>query len=314
MKKDNLQELGGNKLGEVKWIKITTQMFEDEKIKIIENMPEADTILIVWIKLLILAGRTNADGYIYLSQHVPYTEEMLATIFNRPITTVRLALETFKQFGMVEQTEARFIKITNWEKHQNVEGLEKIRKQNRLRKQRQREKETTQKLEDSSSRDMSRDVTEQNKNKIKNKNKKEEKETTPPREEAFVRVQKVFDNNIHLITPLEVQIISDWLKDMEADVIIKAIETAVFNNKRYMSYINGILNNWQYRGIKTIKELEAYLRDRQDEKEKKVKSNEQDNRDIGKSGGPSEETKRLEQIAKERGLMENLKDPVDCPY
>jgi len=34
-------------MAEVKWIKLSTQMFKDEKIKLIEQMPEADTILII---------------------------------------------------------------------------------------------------------------------------------------------------------------------------------------------------------------------------------------------------------------------------
>ncbi|MGM1028067.1 MAG: phage replisome organizer N-terminal domain-containing protein [Bacillota bacterium] len=128
-------------MSEVKWIKLSTQMFEDEKIKLIEQMPEADTILIIWVKLLAQAGKTNASGYIYLSKNIPYTDEMLATIFNRPLPIVRMALQTFQRFGMIEIDEHNFINISNWEKHQNIEGMEKIREQNRIRKQRQREKQ-----------------------------------------------------------------------------------------------------------------------------------------------------------------------------
>lgn len=125
---------------EVKWIKLSTHMFEDEKIRIIESMPEADTILIIWIKLLAQAGKTNATGYIYLNENIPYTDEMLATIFNRPIATIRLALKTFQAFGMIEILDDHFINISNWKKHQNIEGLEKIREQTRKRVQEHRDK------------------------------------------------------------------------------------------------------------------------------------------------------------------------------
>ncbi|ALC80423.1 phage replisome organizer N-terminal domain-containing protein [Bacillus gobiensis] len=128
-------------MSEVKWIKLSTHMFEDEKIKLIEQMPESDTLLIIWVKLLTQAGKTNASGYIFLSENIPYTEEMLAAIFNRPIPIVRLALKTFEQFGMIEINENQFISICNWEKHQNIQGMDKIREQNRLRKQRQRDKQ-----------------------------------------------------------------------------------------------------------------------------------------------------------------------------
>lgn len=127
-------------MSEVKWIKLSTQMFEDEKIRLIESMPESDTILIIWVKLLSQAGRSNNNGYIYLSENIPYTDEMLATIFNRPLGTVRMALEVFKTFGMIEVDENQFISITNWEKHQNVQGLDKIREQTRERVAKHRER------------------------------------------------------------------------------------------------------------------------------------------------------------------------------
>ncbi|MCY8002818.1 phage replisome organizer N-terminal domain-containing protein [Bacillus haynesii] len=127
-------------MAEVKWIKLSTQMFEDEKIKLIEQMPEADTILIIWVKLLAQAGKTNASGYIFLSKNIPYTDEMLATIFNRPLSIVRMALQTFQRFGMIEIDEHNFISILNWEKHQNVEGMDRVRKLNADRNKRYRER------------------------------------------------------------------------------------------------------------------------------------------------------------------------------
>src|SRR5699024_7429165 len=120
-------------------------MFEDEKIRLIEQMPDADTILIIWVKLLSQAGKTNASGYIYLSENIPYTDEMLATIFNRPVSTVRLALQTFEQFGMITINDDNFIAISNWEKHQNVDALEKIREQTRKRVARHRKRQKEQK-------------------------------------------------------------------------------------------------------------------------------------------------------------------------
>ncbi len=130
-------------MSEVKWIKLSTKMFEDEKIKLIEQMPESDTILIIWVKLLAQAGKTNASGYIYLNQNIPYTDEMLATIFNRPLPIVRMALNTFQQFGMIEVDENKFISIANWEKHQNVEGMDRVRKlaAERNRQYRERKKQ-----------------------------------------------------------------------------------------------------------------------------------------------------------------------------
>jgi predicted phage replisome organizer len=116
-------------------------MFDDEKIRLIQAVPESDAILVIWIRLLVLAGKTNDDGLIYIQRNMPYTEEMLATLFDKPVNTVRLALQTLASFNMIDLNSDGVIAIANWEKHQNIEGMEKVREQNRLRKQRQREKQ-----------------------------------------------------------------------------------------------------------------------------------------------------------------------------
>lgn len=126
-------------MNEVKWIKITTDIFDDEKIKLIDSMPDRDTLLVIWFKLLAMAGKTNDRGLVYVIKEIPTTDEMLATIFNRPINTVRLALKTFSDFEMIEIN--KHINIVNWDKHQNVDGLDKIREQARLRQARYREKQ-----------------------------------------------------------------------------------------------------------------------------------------------------------------------------
>ncbi|MGI6162280.1 MAG: phage replisome organizer N-terminal domain-containing protein [Christensenellales bacterium] len=120
-------------MGDVKWIKITTNMFEDEKIDFIESLPEADAILVIWVKLLTLAGKCNTNGFIFLTENIPYTDEMLSHKFRRPLNTVKLALQTLKRLKMIEFNDEGYLKITNWEKHQNVEGLERIREQTRKR-------------------------------------------------------------------------------------------------------------------------------------------------------------------------------------
>ncbi|MEN3134541.1 phage replisome organizer N-terminal domain-containing protein [Bacillus cereus] len=133
-------------MSNIKWIKLSTSMFEDEKIKLIESLPEADTILIIWIKLLSLAGKTNATGGVYLNENIPYTDEMLSTIFDRPLQTVRLALTTFVQYGMIEITDHNFIFISNWEKHQNIDGLERVRQLTAERNKKYRERKKQKQL------------------------------------------------------------------------------------------------------------------------------------------------------------------------
>lgn len=117
---------------ELKWIKLCTNIFDDEKIALIESMPDADSIIVIWFKILCLAGKQNNCGVLMLSDRIPYTEEMLATIFRRPISTVRLALTTFESFGMIAIVNGT-ITIPNWEKHQSIDVVERYKEQTRER-------------------------------------------------------------------------------------------------------------------------------------------------------------------------------------
>lgn len=130
----------GDDMADVKWIKVATNIFDNRKIKLIESMPDADAILVIWFKLLALSGCVNDSGNLMVTDKLPYTDEMLATQFNRPVNTVRLAIQTFERFGMIK-IEDNVMHISNWEKYQNVDGMKKLREQNRIRKARQREKE-----------------------------------------------------------------------------------------------------------------------------------------------------------------------------
>lgn len=125
-------------MSEVKWIKIVTDIFDNRKIKQIEQMPDSDALLVIWFKLICLAGKVNDNGFLAFTDEVPYTDRLLANEFNKPIATVQLALKTFQEFQMIEVIDD-IIRISNWEKYQNVDGMERIREQTRVRVARHRE-------------------------------------------------------------------------------------------------------------------------------------------------------------------------------
>jgi predicted phage replisome organizer len=127
-------------MAEVKWIKIVTDIFDDEKILMIESMPEKDSIIVIWFKLLCLAGKQNNSGVFMFNDKIPYTDEMLSTIFRRPLNTVRLALSVFEEYGMIEIVN-NTITIPKWDKHQQSESLELYRENNRKRAAKFREKQ-----------------------------------------------------------------------------------------------------------------------------------------------------------------------------
>ena len=108
-------------MAEVSWIKLKLVCSIIAKLNTSKTLPERDTIITIWVKLLTLAVSTTNKVTSMLSENLPYNEEMLANEFNRPLNSIRLALQTFETLGMTEIVQG-VIKISNWEKHQNIEG------------------------------------------------------------------------------------------------------------------------------------------------------------------------------------------------
>lgn len=126
-------------MAEVRWIKLFIDMWNNRKIKQIETLPDGDTVLIIWLKLLTLAGNINDGGMVYFTKDIPFNEQMLANEFGRPLETVKMALSVFEKFGMVELFD-NVIHVTNWEKYQNREKLDDIREYNRIKQREHRER------------------------------------------------------------------------------------------------------------------------------------------------------------------------------
>lgn len=257
-----------------KWIKITTNMFEDDKIDMIQKMPEGDAMLVIWVRLLTMAGKSNANGYILLQEDIPYTEDMLSSKFNKPINIIKMALLTFQKFKMIEMSE-KGILITNFNKHQDLDKLNKKREQDRLRQQRKREREkllleaakeevgaengnmsrvTSRDIECDNMRDFERDSSYSssyiyNNNTIYNNSKNHAKN------DNYI---SFFENNFHMIAPHELQVLQSYEEDgIEPAAIVFALQEAIENAARDIRYVSKILNSWMDKGIRTLEQAMA---------------------------------------------------------
>jgi predicted phage replisome organizer len=127
-------------MAEVKWVKLTTDMFDNRKIKHIRRLSEGNNIVLIWVILLTMAGRCNSGGMIFLTENIPYTAAMLADELGFEESTVMLALKSLEQLSMIVVDEGYF-SIAGWEEYQNIEGMEKIRESKRLAQARWRAKQ-----------------------------------------------------------------------------------------------------------------------------------------------------------------------------
>lgn len=117
---------------EVKWVKLTTDMFDNRKIKHLRRLPEGNNIVLIWVMLLTMAGRCNSGGMIFLTENIPYTPKMLANELGFEECTVLLALDALEELDMIV-TDNGVFSIAGWEEYQNVDRLAEIREQTRKR-------------------------------------------------------------------------------------------------------------------------------------------------------------------------------------
>ena len=127
-------------MSDVKWIKVRTDIFNDEKFDAIKTLPDKNDIQLVWIKLLCLAGQCNESGLLMLTTEIPYTDEMMAKRFDMDVGVVQRALGVFQSLGMID-VEDNIYMVSSWNKHQSEDRLEEIRRKDRERKKEQRDKQ-----------------------------------------------------------------------------------------------------------------------------------------------------------------------------
>ena len=230
-------------MADVKWIKITTDIFDDEKILLIESLPDAYAIITVWFKLLCLAGKQNNNG-VFMMGRIAYTDKMLATIFRMKDSTVTMALQTFEQFGMVEIVGG-VITIPNWGKHQSLDAYEKkkIRDRERIARKRAEQKALIAMSPDTSP-DKSPDVASLDRDKEEDKdierdNKSKEKTDFQSVVDLYHSICKSFPS-VRSLSDARKKAIKARLKSYTLDDF-----RTVFENAEASSFLKGVDGGWK---------------------------------------------------------------------
>ena len=274
-------------MSEIKWIKITTDIFDDEKMCLIDALPDRDAIIVIWIKLITLAGKLNRKGVLAISKNIIYTDETLAQTFHRPLNTVRMALEVFEKFGMVEKIDGVIV-LPNWEKHQNIDGMEKIKEQNRNRAARHRQKQKLLAQNDESNviSNVTDNVTVTHGNAI-DKDKEIDKDIEIINNKVMISSslsENLKNSGIHLTDKSHQQLL-DYvgLDGMSFDMLNRAIEKTSGSHKPSFNYLIAILENWKKKGFTTIEQV-----DEDDRKYKEGKKSRQQNDEISEQEAKDE--------------------------
>ena len=225
-------------MADVKWIKITTDMFDNRKIKHLRRLPDGNSIVLIWVMLLTMAGRCNSGGMIFLTENIPYTPKMLADELDFEENTVALALEALQRLNMIVTDKGCFT-IAGWEEYQNTDRLAEIREYNRIAKQKSRAKQKL--LNDVNDQSMTSQRChdtdkEEDKDKEKEKKKKEPKTYSDDSElnqaiQAFMEFRKS---------------IKKPMTDHAVDLLISKLNSMTSYIPEQIEIINqSIVNGWQ---------------------------------------------------------------------
>lgn len=109
-------------------------------MKTLRRQPEGRSLQLIWLHLLVEAGKTNDQGWVYLTPDTPYTALDLADNFNEPVNFIEIALRFFVRLDMIDIDANGRILIRNWDVHQSVELHETYKERERRRKAEWRKK------------------------------------------------------------------------------------------------------------------------------------------------------------------------------
>lgn len=245
------------------WIKLSTGIFDDEKIKLIELLPEGDSLLIIWLKLLCFAGKTDNDGVFKLTEKIPYNEEMLAGVFNRKLTTVRTALKVFRDYGMLEIIDGAYA-LPNWVKYQNdSDALSKSKEKNRIRQKKWYDKHKKPLLEMTSQKpnvrsndyNVSLTSTEEEVEVDKEKDIYSSSCSSSKQQKVKDGHSAVSDFYIHNIRPTpseyELNCLLDLADEYSDEWTIEALKETIKGGGRGLRYTEKILERWKAEGYKS---------------------------------------------------------------
>jgi predicted phage replisome organizer len=262
-------------MADVGWVRLSTRLFENRKIKYLLNQPKGAELVLLWVHLLCAAGTVNDGGRVYISQNVMYTPQSLAADFGVPKTIADKALTLFQDLELIEVESDGCIRILGWEKHQNVTGLEKIREQNRLRKQKQRQCDKSRNVDEDMSRDghvtlrdKSRNVTQQRR---EEKNRKEKDDYHHPKrndddeEKTHTEIFALWEKNMMPLTPIVGEKLQALLGEVGKAAVEQGILAAVEHGARNFAYVQTVARNYvsgnskkqgkEYTGMDLVNEL-----------------------------------------------------------
>lgn len=230
------------------WLQLKEDFFEDDAIEWLEEQkPNGRDYAYFYLKLCLKSLKSNGVLVRKVGKIlIPYDNQKLAELTKMDFDTVTVAMELLKKIGLIQILENGEIYINQLENLIGSKSIGAFKKQQQRLLSGQKEDNCPPKIEIEL-----------------------EKEIEIEKEIDVAEITKCYEDNIGLLTPATAELLFDYLKDMDKDLIIQAIKIASINNKRTGRYIQGILNDWSKKGFKTLLDIEQEQNTFKNKKEEK---------------------------------------------
>lgn len=217
------------------WLKLKSDFFDDDTIKFIEEQENGIKYSNFYLKLCLKSLKTDGKLIRLVGETlIPYDINSLSKLTGVDFDTVRSAMTLFERIGLIKVLESGEIYLSQIYELIGSE-TDKAQMMRRLRAERKLDSNNVTQMLPEKDIDIDIDI---------------EKEID------VAEITKCYEENIGLITPATAELLFDYLKDMDKELIIQAIKIASINNKRTGRYVQGILNDWSKKGIKTLLDVE----------------------------------------------------------
>lgn len=229
------------------WLKFYKDFLKSPQMKVIRKMPNGAEYILLYMALMLES--IESVGHLRFSDNVPYNNDMLASVTDTNIDIVRTGMKLFEELGMIQILPDKTIFLPDVPK---LTGKE-CDSASRVRKYRLKQKEKLEMLQ------CNIDVTKCNDNIEEEKEKEiDSREDIDIDNSLLLLLEK---NYARTITSLEADEVKRLQNKYPKELISRAIEISVINNAKKLSYVNGILKNWESEGIKSLKDIREQNKD-----------------------------------------------------
>lgn len=235
------------------WIKLRENFFQQETIDWLMEQENGSAYIVLYLKMCLLTANTSGELIRTIGDMtIPYEPKKISQKTGFDIDTVNVALSLFKHLGLIEETQEG---IPVMPEVKNMVGSEsesaaRVRKYRKKKKALQSNVDVTNKALQSNVEIRDKSIEYRDKSKENREEKVESsKKETGASDDGLKDVIAAYRQNIYPMPgEMDLEKLKAMVDDFGSDIVIKAIDRAVYRNKRNLAYVHGILKRWQASG------------------------------------------------------------------